>query len=316
MPRVFEGLVFVSYSQAYVQVPGADMSGMEETFAGQVNGLCGAAAAGVLFLITGLHTGQVPFAVDVFASEPPLADGWEDVVEVSFLANEPQVLLLGWGSGSVDQIELSAPGWYRVRYCGRGMDAARDTLLDDCPELDSYLLQFWPGPPRSDAVVRQQSAIAAYWHEYARQLPPLPLPSNAPPRNRLQRTIPGGSASLPRKDLSGSGGAAVRRRIACACSAETCSELPERTGICSTDSTGSTSRPNARRRAGLRAAPSSWPSWTAWIGSGRRSMRWTEAIGHQRRSPAWTRPTLVSAAMQPSPTSPWHCAKTHQHHPE
>lgn len=176
MTRVFEGPVYVSYSQAYVQVSGAEMPGMEEMFAAQVNGLCGAAVAGSLFLTTGLHTGQVPFTVEVFDDAPPLDDHWQDVVEVSFETDQPEALLLGWGGGSMDTIALGAPGSYRVRYCGHDMDAGRqqDARADGEPELDGYLLQFWPASPAADAVVRQGSEIAAYWHDYARTLPPPP----------------------------------------------------------------------------------------------------------------------------------------------
>lgn len=95
--RVFEGLVFISYSQAYVQVPDAEMPGMDERFAAQVNGLCGAAVAGSLFLTTGLHTGHLRFTVEVLGDAPPLHDHWQDVVEVSFETDQPEVLLLGWG---------------------------------------------------------------------------------------------------------------------------------------------------------------------------------------------------------------------------
>jgi len=63
MPRVFDGEVEVAYHQATVETPGGDPPGLEETFAGQVNGLCGAAVAGSLFLTFGLHIGAVPVSV-------------------------------------------------------------------------------------------------------------------------------------------------------------------------------------------------------------------------------------------------------------
>lgn len=46
-----------------METPGGDPPGLEETFAGQVNGLCGAAVAGSLFLTFGLHTGAEPVSV-------------------------------------------------------------------------------------------------------------------------------------------------------------------------------------------------------------------------------------------------------------
>jgi hypothetical protein len=53
---------------------------------------------------------------------------------------------------------------------------AKDTRLDEDPEVDSYLLQFWSSPPAPDSVVKQTSEIAAYWHGFAREQPPPPTP--------------------------------------------------------------------------------------------------------------------------------------------
>ena len=48
------------------------MGPMVAGFRGQANGLCGAAVPGLLFLITGLHTGHFGFMVDVCAPRPPV----------------------------------------------------------------------------------------------------------------------------------------------------------------------------------------------------------------------------------------------------
>ena len=45
----------------------------------------------------------------------------------------------------------------------QGSDA--DVVMDDEPVVDRFLLQFWPAEPRPDAVVRQTSDTAAYWHQ-------------------------------------------------------------------------------------------------------------------------------------------------------
>src|SRR4051812_28432951 len=68
---LMSGPVWVSYAQIYVESSG-DFSSMEECFAGQRNGLCGAAVAGRLFLLTGLHSGQVAFAVELYDDEPAI----------------------------------------------------------------------------------------------------------------------------------------------------------------------------------------------------------------------------------------------------
>jgi hypothetical protein len=175
MRTVVHGDVPVHYGQIYVHDEnGEPFEGdLTACFAGQRNGLCGAAVPGTLFLITGLHTGEVGFTAEVHSSEPP-DSGAEDVVEVSFRA-EGRTVLVTWGGSESWDLEL-APGDYRVRYSGTAMDAGRDrdTRPGGEPPLDSYLLQFWPAPPAPDVVVRESSAIAAYWHGFARDLPPPP----------------------------------------------------------------------------------------------------------------------------------------------
>jgi hypothetical protein len=55
------------------------------------------------------------------------------------------------------------------------MDAARDVESNYDGELiDTYVLQFWPGPPGSDRILRQTSSCAAYWHQAHRQVAPPP----------------------------------------------------------------------------------------------------------------------------------------------
>ncbi|MFC9807961.1 hypothetical protein [Streptomyces griseoaurantiacus] len=165
------GEVHVSYSQLYVESdpegPGADL---DEAFVGQTVGICGAAAPGALFLVTGLHTGDVGFTVEVHEEPPAFDPDWEEVVEVSFRPVSAHTALVewaGWDSWPLDLPEAD----YRVRYCARGMDAAHDldTRSPDEPQVDSYLLQFWPAPPASDRIIRQTSGIAAYWHKSAQE---------------------------------------------------------------------------------------------------------------------------------------------------
>jgi hypothetical protein len=174
----------VHYWQIYVQALDGeewpDLPGSDEAFACQSNGICGAAAPGALFLHTGLHSGKVGFAVELHDSRPPVDDGWEEIVEASFShAPASQVMLVTWGGEDSWPLDL-AEAHYRVRYCATGMDAAyeADTRVDDEPQIDRYLLQFWPDPgaPAPDLVVKQTSEIAENWHGHARSLPPPPTP--------------------------------------------------------------------------------------------------------------------------------------------
>jgi hypothetical protein len=148
-----------------------DQADLMDTRAGQVNGLLGAAVPGQLSLVTGLHTGRVPLVVRWHDTVPAVGDEWEEVVEVSFQPPEADLLLTSFQ----DSFELRLPTVQslRARYCASGMDAARDadTVMEDEPTIDHYLLELWPATPAPDTVARQTSEIAAYWHKEARATP-------------------------------------------------------------------------------------------------------------------------------------------------
>jgi len=165
--RVFSGPSWVHYGQAYV-VAGSWDGDLAASFRGQANGLCGAAVPGLLFLITGLHTGHVRFTVDVCASRPPVDDSWEEIVEVPFTVAAPEVTLEEWGGQAAYPLQLPAAE-YRVRYCARGMQHGHDLDTSQDPDRppDRYSLAFWPARPAPDRVVKQTSDIAAYWHAAA-----------------------------------------------------------------------------------------------------------------------------------------------------
>jgi hypothetical protein len=97
-PPGLQRALWVHYGQAYVVADswGTDLAA---SFRGQVNGLCGAAAPGLLFLLTGLHTGHAGFTVDVCASRPAVDDSWEEIVEVPFRVAVPEVTLEEWAGG-------------------------------------------------------------------------------------------------------------------------------------------------------------------------------------------------------------------------
>lgn len=149
------------------------------TRAGQRNGICGAAQAGVLSMMTGLHTGTVPFRVSLTELEPPLDPGWEEVVEVDFEPEDTELVLATFND--FVQILLPCLGTYRARYCASGMDQAReqDTRLDGDDVTDRYLLALWPATPSGEKVVRQASQQAAYWAQVAQETPAPAIPTEA-----------------------------------------------------------------------------------------------------------------------------------------
>jgi hypothetical protein len=170
--RVFDGRLHVHYGQAYVfSGEDGDTSELDACFRGQANGLLGAGRRGMLYLLTGLHTGFVGLSVDVGESEPLLDTSWEDSVEVSFEPAAPDARLVGWGGELVCELPLELPA-YRVRYAARGMDAGRDadTVIGDAEPVDAYALWFWPAPGAPDRIVKQTAEVAAYSHDWAQSL--------------------------------------------------------------------------------------------------------------------------------------------------
>ncbi|HEX8347573.1 MAG TPA: hypothetical protein VF657_22990, partial [Actinoplanes sp.] len=161
---LFDGLVEVNFRFINVHTAAGPLDfEVGEECRGQRNGLCGAAVPGLLSLVTGLHTGEVGVTVERHDAEPPLDETWEEAVEVSFHTAVADIALHGFEK---QYLFTLPPGDYRVRFCARGMDAGQeaDTLTEGGP-LDFYLLQFWPGLPAPDRVLRQTSKAAAYWHQ-------------------------------------------------------------------------------------------------------------------------------------------------------
>jgi hypothetical protein len=154
----------VDYGQLYVESFESAGADTDAAFAGQRNGLAGAGVPGFLFLVTGLRNGPVDFTAQRHSAEPPLEDGWEDIVEVSFTALSADVAIRQW-DGTRYELDL-APGDYRVRYNARGMQQAWqvESIADGNP-IDAYLLQFWSAPRAADQIIRLSSDVAAYWHQ-------------------------------------------------------------------------------------------------------------------------------------------------------
>jgi hypothetical protein len=170
MAPIFSGRLHVHYGQAYVQSSGNSNFEFEDAFRGQNNGLCGATSPGMLFLLTGLHTGDVSFALHLLDAPPPLDPTWEEIVEVSFTPSSDKVILSQWGGEPVCDIPL-AKASYRVRYCARYMERGKelDTNVEGEP-VDFYALTFWRADPAPDAVIKQTSQVAAYWHHWVQTL--------------------------------------------------------------------------------------------------------------------------------------------------
>ncbi|MFC7485027.1 hypothetical protein ACFQX7_40185 [Luedemannella flava] len=123
--------------------------------------------------MTGTHTGTLRFTIEAHDSAPPAAgDGWEEVVETTFVPGA-SVSLVQWAGEQGWDLDLDPSTDYRARYCATGFGMAREPRDDhDGPAPDRYLLMFWPAVVAPDAVLRQTTPYAAYWHDWARKLPP------------------------------------------------------------------------------------------------------------------------------------------------
>jgi hypothetical protein len=103
------------------------------------------------------------------ADEDPGADtdGYEDIVEISFLAKSEWLRIAEWsGEGDHGLPKLPAgPGWYRLRYHAVNMDegAEVNSLATGDAVVDRYLLQVWPQPEFLPRVVKSTSHQLAYW---------------------------------------------------------------------------------------------------------------------------------------------------------
>jgi hypothetical protein len=163
--QVFDGVVGVLDGQLWIASAAEDIGpDMYASFAGQRNGLLGAAEAGALRFITGKADGDIGLSVRVAGNEPQLDESWEECVEASFSPATPVVALFDWDGNVLTEIPLGEQT-YRVRYTARGMDE-----VDSGTVMDEYGLWFWPAPAAPDAVIKQTSKSAAYWHaEMARE---------------------------------------------------------------------------------------------------------------------------------------------------
>ncbi|GAA3290591.1 hypothetical protein Dvina_19305 [Dactylosporangium vinaceum] len=160
MLLLFDGTVRIQYRQFYVESrePGITAGSAIDAYAGQRNGMCGAATPGFLYLNTGKNSGYVTVRVERHDIQPPIDDVWEDIVEVSFHPETSTAQLMQWAAEERWPLNLEQQH-YRVRYNAHGMDFSDESA--DEPD-EHYLLQFWPAPPRPDRIVRQETKTAAH----------------------------------------------------------------------------------------------------------------------------------------------------------
>lgn len=165
MATIFDGRINVHYGFWSISETDGDPGDLTAAFEGQTNGLLGGQVPGSLWARTGLHTGPVPLRVEVTDVAQPVAEVWEDVVEVSF--QPPRAATLGAFEEFHELPDWPSETWLRARLHARSMDPARaaDSLGHDEDPIDEYLLVVWPeDAPRPDEVLLRTSTIADHWH--------------------------------------------------------------------------------------------------------------------------------------------------------
>jgi hypothetical protein len=169
--EIFAQEVTVQFHQVYVESRAGE-NGVEyaDAFAGQRNGLLGAATPGALHLVAGPHTATVDWRVQLSDTDPEAPEaGWQEVVEASFTPATDSVRLVQWAGTADWPLPLPRTS-LRVRYSMSGMEATGAHQAGR-PRTLRCLLQFWPAEPQPDVVVRETSAEANVWHRAARRLP-------------------------------------------------------------------------------------------------------------------------------------------------
>lgn len=175
---VYDGLLSMHYGFAYLHTErdGDYFADLDVARAGHRNGLCTAGVPHQLSMMTATHTGSVRFRIEWTYAPPPLGDEWEDVVEASVDIATTEGVLAAFEEFHDLRFPLTGP--HRARYCAIDM-ALAEQGLDEEPgdgipiEPDRYLLQLWPVAMAPDAIVREHSDQARYWHSVARSTPAL-----------------------------------------------------------------------------------------------------------------------------------------------
>lgn len=172
MTKLLDGPVFVTTHQYYMQ-SGDVLPAWDEAFRQQSNGILGGALPGLLTIASGVHTGYIDICVMLVDAPPPVAQHWEDVVEVSF---RPLTEGLTVADGETDELhDFSLPiDDYRARLSVRGMDEGEALITLDMPSdtiVEHHELMFWRAILGSDSVLRQGSRCAAGQHRWVQTLP-------------------------------------------------------------------------------------------------------------------------------------------------
>lgn len=161
--NIFNGKFPVCYGQFYFLSTDDWDGDLMHCFPCQENGLCGVSSKGVVFFITGLHTGNITLKVILHSSEPELDQSKDEIVEASFTVSDLPMKLEAWGGELVKDTELS-PGTYRIRYGAKNFGVAEELGKFEEGDIECYDVDIWPAPYSKDEIIKVTSEQAMYWH--------------------------------------------------------------------------------------------------------------------------------------------------------
>lgn len=161
--NIFNGLFPVCYGQFYFLSEIEWNGDLKECFSKQNNGLCGVSVDGVVFFITGLHTGNITLNINYLDSEPKIDESKEEIVEASFAVPARGLVLEAWGEEITKKMDLS-PGSYRIRYSAVNFGLAEELGKFDEGDIEIYNIEIWHAPHSEDKIIKATTENAKYWH--------------------------------------------------------------------------------------------------------------------------------------------------------
>ncbi len=134
-------------------------------FAGQENGLVGAADPSGVYINLARRSGGSAMRIILLDSAPALHSAeYEDVVEVSTLIPaDPTCRWQTWAGETSGPLLGLTSGSYRLRVSSHGRDAGAEGEFAE-GLVDSYLIEIWPAEPEPEQIIRSGTEIARYWH--------------------------------------------------------------------------------------------------------------------------------------------------------
>jgi hypothetical protein len=122
------------------------------------NGLI-STAEDVAVIYVGASSGRVTVEVEARQQPPEDVDvaGWDEVVEVDFIASIGDVIVraLMDSPPNLPTLTKSGPGVYRFRVHAIGRDRNPDGVTSE--SLETYLIQSWPASRRQEELIYKQT---------------------------------------------------------------------------------------------------------------------------------------------------------------